>query len=914
MILRELRTGDFSHLGERVQRIEQLINGGMLPANEERRLRLLAAKFLEGAGDTRRALRLTGGLLSDRETLQGSFYLDLRRFRIRLCLNLGDLDSARWEIDRTERIVTETSEGFGAIKEVVDSADVSVVSTPTWLLEAEVCLAEGKAEDALRCLANAVRCMQDGSTNVDEMAMCELLSAVAFAAVGDDAAAPALAYLYRVNVLGDSSLDAAVRGRIAAAVGDLERVVGISQAEAHRWRRYGPRVELLGRYLDDATLPMIDLSARLPLMEIETVVPSAPRRIERPVEEPVGLVDAGSFPMSFQFSAHGLEDVSGYFDFHLKTGPVIVDWSRCDESLIDDAIEAGAITPLARAHKSGIIYFNNGAYVDAVFEGDEREGLLVEDLIYELFRISMAVLPGTFGCNAAAGSTAARDPEVVNLRPNKLNLDLMRRLDHARIGGILPEIDEVDIDQALASWGDASVEDTRVEVSRESVGVSDVEVEQSAPFVGGLLKLSEADSLGAIYEHGKSLVSALGVEQGVLTIKSSRSLKPFLEAVALPSDYGVIAKCNGGPVLVEFCLPSSVDVSCKEALQLVLNAVGQRIRTIGAVVVEGKVDVPDFVAEDLVTQSLLSNLRDFAMLDGTVRPAKSILLRGERGTGKELLARAIHSWSSRSDKAFKAANFGMFSKELGASQIFGARKGAYTGADRDSKGHIQEAEGGTLFLDELDEADDAVQAMLKRVIQFGTYHQVGSPDELRANVRFVAATNVVGVESGIKLDLRDRFLEVRVPALRERRADIRPLASLFGSQAGFVLPDTVLAFLETLDWPGNVRQLQTVVERACAVVQPDSAAELTLDLFEWSAIEEHALNLGAEIKSEFAPLAIGETLKMRREKVDSYHIKRVLEECKGNTKHAATRLGMTGPGLRDKMKGLGISAESARLS
>jgi len=145
-----------------------------------------------------------------------------------------------------------------------------------------------------------------------------------------------------------------------------------------------------------------------------------------------------------------------------------------------------------------------------------------------------------------------------------------------------------------------------------------------------------------------------------------------------------------------------------------------------------------------------------------------------------------------------------------------------------------------------------------------------------------------------------------VPPLRERRGDIRPMAEMFAGQCGYVLPDAVLAFLERLEWPGNVRQLQNVVERSCAVVK--SGDDLTLDLFQRSADEEGASIAVTEIGGgKFRPLEKGETLKTRRQKEDELHIRYALEFCKGNRKHAAQFLGMTRQGLTDRMRELGIS-------
>ena len=918
MILREMRDGDFSHLRERIERIDQLLAGGLLESSDERGLRLLAARFLEAAGDTRRASRLVGTLLSDRDTLRGDFYVELRRFRIRLYLNSGDVESARWEIDRTERNVTETSGTLGEVNEVVDRVDTSRVSVSTWLLESEVCLSEESTASALECLSNALRGMKSGSTSVDETAMFELISALSIWANGDDAGLPALAYLYRLHVEGsESSVEAAIKARISASVGKMEDVRGISEAEAARWRQYGPSPGLLTNFLADsfAGSSPVDLSSRLPGLrllksdEVETLVVSE-AAVATESKEFV-IRDGVSFPMSFQFSSHGLENVSGYFDFHLVTGPIVVDWSRCGSQVINEAIEADAITALAAKYQRGIIYFNNGAYVDALFEGAVEGGHKVEDVIYELFRISMAGLPGAFGVNPAVGSAAARDPEVVNYRPNQFNMDIMRRLDHAKMGELLPELEDQDIDAALASWGGGSVQ--TVSVVKESVGISDAEANEGRSFLSNLLRVTEAETVAEIYKQTESAAQGLGLQDAVVIIKVQATGRPLLDGIVVPDDYVVCAKSNGSVIGIELSMPPTVEVSCRDSVQVLLNTALQRLRTVGtsAAPTDTTEVLPEFVAADPVTQTLLSTLREYALLDGINHPvAKPILLTGERGTGKELLARAIHNWSGRKGNMFLPKNLAALNRELATSLIFGARKGAYTGADKDTEGFIQACEGGTFFADELDEADGNIQAMFKRVIEYGTYNRVGVPEESKADVRFVAATNVMGFDNGIKADLRDRFLQVRVPPLRERRGDIRPLAEMFAfrwsGEKKITLAEPALSFLEKLDWPGNVRQLLVVIERACVAVKSQEEPVVSLDVIERAVAESHVVPLDTGTIGEYAPLAPGETLKMRRKKVDSFHVRQVLDECNWNVKHAGDRLGMTRQGLSGLMKELEI--------
>jgi DNA-binding NtrC family response regulator len=308
-------------------------------------------------------------------------------------------------------------------------------------------------------------------------------------------------------------------------------------------------------------------------------------------------------------------------------------------------------------------------------------------------------------------------------------------------------------------------------------------------------------------------------------------------------------------------------------------------------------------------QSVLSQLRDIAVLDGCENPQKMthVLLIGERGTGKELLARLIHEWSGRNGETFQVVNLGAIAPQLAPAEIFGSRKGSFTGAVADRIGYIQKAEGGTLFLDELDEANENTQALLKRVVQFRRYNVVGSPDESSCNVRFVAATNRgLNEEDCIKADLRDRFWIVQVPPLRERRADISPLAEYFAGQHNYRLPEPVLSYLTDLQWPGNVRQLQTVVERVCAVVKTED--EVNLSAFE-HAVRESGNNPGFVDHHQFSPLCVGETLKDRQDCQERWHISYALNFTNWNKTGAARMLGMTRQKMHERMKALGMSMD-----
>ena len=340
-----------------------------------------------------------------------------------------------------------------------------------------------------------------------------------------------------------------------------------------------------------------------------------------------------------------------------------------------------------------------------------------------------------------------------------------------------------------------------------------------------------------------------------------------------------------------------------------MGAAAHRFKIIPSTVSHGGAEVEDFIAADPATQTLLSLVRDLAVLDGIGARSRNqpLMILGERGTGKELIARACHVWSNRAPKPFIAINVGAIDRNLVVSELFGYKKGAFTGAQSDRRGYIHAAAGGTLFLDEIDEADGRTQALLKRLIQFGTYQVVGDAEERKADVRIIAATNrVASDDTSIKEDVRDRFWPIVVPPLRERRNDIRPLAQFFAQRYGYELPELVLDWLQTLKWPGNVRQLQNTVERACALChQP---RQLTLEFVEKCATSNggKAPYRAASDDSSFFPLEPGETLSQREEKDLCRHIEYALRVSKGNRQHAADMLGRSRQWLGERMKKLGI--------
>ena len=204
----------------------------------------------------------------------------------------------------------------------------------------------------------------------------------------------------------------------------------------------------------------------------------------------------------------------------------------------------------------------------------------------------------------------------------------------------------------------------------------------------------------------------------------------------------------------------------------------------------------------------------------------TVLIEGESGSGKELVARAVHEQSGRNQRNFVAVDCCTLQERLFESELFGHERGAFTGADKQKRGLIEGAEGGTLFLDEIGEIDATIQAKLLRVLETGIFRRVGGTRNLNANIRVVAATNrdlsTMSQDGGFRQDLYYRLsaFHIDTPPLRERREDVPYLAEHFIRNHNFSrrinkkLGTEAVRQLVAYDWPGNVRELKNVVERA----------------------------------------------------------------------------------------------------
>ena len=278
-----------------------------------------------------------------------------------------------------------------------------------------------------------------------------------------------------------------------------------------------------------------------------------------------------------------------------------------------------------------------------------------------------------------------------------------------------------------------------------------------------------------------------------------------------------------------------------------------------------------------------------------------VLITGEHGTGKEVVARWLHAASRRAGRPFVAVNAGGVSEGVFESELFGHVKGAFTDAKTDRAGCFELAEGGTLFLDEIANMPVNQQAKLLRVLQTGEYHPVGSSRVRRADVRFLAATNVdVGKEVAagrFREDLLYRLntVELHLPPLRERREDIPPLAAHFvrrqqarhGESARSFSADAMAALLEH-SWPGNVRELEHVVERALLLAQGD-------------LVEPEDLALRGTRGQGDATFE-----QMTLEEVERHLIQRALNRSAGQVSEAAKTLGLSRSALYRRLQHHGL--------
>ncbi|MCG7993733.1 MAG: sigma 54-interacting transcriptional regulator [Candidatus Thiodiazotropha lotti] len=304
----------------------------------------------------------------------------------------------------------------------------------------------------------------------------------------------------------------------------------------------------------------------------------------------------------------------------------------------------------------------------------------------------------------------------------------------------------------------------------------------------------------------------------------------------------------------------------------------------------------------------------------------TVLLLGETGVGKEMFARALHSISSRAERNFIAINCAAIPESLIESELFGVEKGAYTGAQHSRPGRFERAHGGTLFLDEVGELSPAAQAKLLRVLQEGEFERIGDSRTRKVNVRLVAATNVdlqQAVDAGkFRADLyyRLNIFPILIPALREREDDIPALVNRFLEKYTALhgkrtpgITERALRALRNYDWPGNIRELENIIERGVIITANDTHIDLP-NLFPELSVEPAATaqtqtsTLADSPSPQNSGLLFDRMLDQILEQniplgtVENRLLDRAVERARGNLASAGRMLGLTRPQMAYRLK------------
>jgi two-component system response regulator AtoC len=332
---------------------------------------------------------------------------------------------------------------------------------------------------------------------------------------------------------------------------------------------------------------------------------------------------------------------------------------------------------------------------------------------------------------------------------------------------------------------------------------------------------------------------------------------------------------------------SVVDITARRQLEENLNTALQRD-------IQRLMPADGFVGRSPQIQEMLALLARVAETESTV------LIRGESGVGKELVARAVHRQSNRARQPFVVVDCASLHENLLQSELFGHEKGAYTGAVRLKYGLFEVADRGTIFLDEIGEITPPLQVKLLRVLETGIFRRVGGTADIKVDVRVIAATNraleTMMKEKAFREDLYYRLnvFSLSILPLRERREDIPLLVEHFVRNSAIApkrnvrVTPAAMEILMRYMWPGNVRELENVIERA-------------LILCDAGAIEAEHLPLGVRLEPSFRPTEEDGRL-VTLDEVERRYIKRVLEECQGHRQKAAAILGISERNLYRKLK------------
>ncbi len=396
---------------------------------------------------------------------------------------------------------------------------------------------------------------------------------------------------------------------------------------------------------------------------------------------------------------------------------------------------------------------------------------------------------------------------------------------------------------------------------------------------------------------------------GIEVLKRCKQVRPGAEFILMTAYASV-------PTAIEALRLGAYDYLTKpfepeEARAVVLRAIGRAATFVpGSPAGSCPEEVlPGMLARSAAIRELGSLVRRIAESDATA------LLLGETGTGKELVARAIHQLSPRSPQRFVAVNCAAIPAELLESELFGYVKGSFTGAAKDRAGLFEEADQGTLFLDEIAEMRLSLQAKLTRALEERAIRRLGDSSERPADARVVAATHrdIEGmvVDESFREDLwyRLNVAVVRIPPLRERKGDIEFLASHFLRERAPTRGRQIIGFttaaisaMETYDWPGNVRQLRAAVERACVVS--------TRERIDVGDLPPEVVGISHRESTKLADLTWSEAVEQGRITTAQSYLEEVLRRHEGRVSEAAAHAGVERESFYRLLRRFGVEPDT----
>lgn len=436
----------------------------------------------------------------------------------------------------------------------------------------------------------------------------------------------------------------------------------------------------------------------------------------------------------------------------------------------------------------------------------------------------------------------------------------------------------------------------------------------------------------ALADCGKSAVKALKEEipdlilcdiklgdmTGIDVLKQAKSLDSSLPVImisAFASAETAVDAMNSGAYDY---LPKPFDN--KELLSAIENALKQKTPELEKKAIEVERE------HNLHFGSIVGNcpamLKIYEVIREIATTRTSVLITGESGTGKEKIAESIHALSGRNDKPFVVINCGGIPENLMESEFFGYRKGAFTGANYDKKGLFETAHGGTVFLDEIGELPLSMQVKLLRAVQERKFKAVGGTEDIKVDVRFVAATNkkleLEVMEGRFREDLYYRLnvIEIKMPPLRERKSDIKALAQHFLEKYSREMGKEIrklssyaLDLLCKYDFPGNIRELENIIERSVAlsstnIILPES---LSLSLHKRRRWIEGVSSNRYDLNDVEKGVDIDKILA----EIEEAYVRKAMDYSNGNKTRAADLLGINLRSLRYRLSKFGEDSEQA---